>query len=84
MYLQHTSLCPDGKLLVIVGDNPVGLLVDAHTGKVLGYLYQYILFLGTFVLVLEDIDFVLSGSFIPDNSGIAWSQGLLVRFSLAS
>ena len=33
--LQHTSLSPDGKLLVIVGDNPEGILVDAQTGKVL-------------------------------------------------
>lgn len=32
--LQHTSLSPDGKLLVIVGDKPEGLLVDAYTGKV--------------------------------------------------
>lgn len=31
---QHTSLSPDGKLLVIVGDNPEGLLVDSQTGKV--------------------------------------------------
>ncbi|XP_008805522.1 uncharacterized WD repeat-containing protein C2A9.03-like [Phoenix dactylifera] len=31
--VNHTSLSPDGKLLVIVGDNPDGLLVDAHTGK---------------------------------------------------
>ncbi|KAH7546972.1 hypothetical protein FEM48_Zijuj01G0257800 [Ziziphus jujuba var. spinosa] len=29
----HTSLSPDGKLLVIVGDNPDGLLVDSQTGK---------------------------------------------------
>ena len=32
--LQHTSLSPDGKLLVIVGDNPEGILVDSQTGKV--------------------------------------------------
>ncbi|KAF7146542.1 hypothetical protein RHSIM_Rhsim04G0007600 [Rhododendron simsii] len=31
--LKHTSLSPDGKLLVIVGDNPDGILVDAATGK---------------------------------------------------
>ncbi|XP_010928198.1 uncharacterized WD repeat-containing protein C2A9.03 isoform X1 [Elaeis guineensis] len=31
--VNHTSLSPDGKLLVIVGDNPEGLLVDACTGK---------------------------------------------------
>nr|KYP52112.1 putative WD repeat-containing protein C2A9.03 [Cajanus cajan] len=31
--VNHTSLSPDGKLLVIVGDNPEGLLVDSQTGK---------------------------------------------------
>ncbi|CAL9043736.1 uncharacterized WD repeat-containing protein C2A9.03-like isoform X1 [Musa acuminata AAA Group] len=31
--VNHTSLSPDGKLLVIVGDNPEGVLVDSHTGK---------------------------------------------------
>uniref|UniRef100_A0A6V7QXG1 Uncharacterized protein n=1 Tax=Ananas comosus var. bracteatus TaxID=296719 RepID=A0A6V7QXG1_ANACO len=31
--VNHTSLSPDGKLLVIVGDNPEGILADAHTGK---------------------------------------------------
>ncbi|CAK7323392.1 unnamed protein product [Dovyalis caffra] len=30
---KHASLNPDGKLLVIVGDNPDGLLVDSQTGK---------------------------------------------------
>ncbi|KAG6768842.1 hypothetical protein POTOM_024452 [Populus tomentosa] len=30
---KHTSLSPDGKLLVIVGDNPDGILVDSQTGK---------------------------------------------------
>ena len=32
---QHTSLSPSGKLLVIVGDNPEGMLVDSQTGKVI-------------------------------------------------
>ncbi|WVZ10813.1 hypothetical protein V8G54_015343 [Vigna mungo] len=31
--VNHTSLSPDAKLLVIVGDNPEGLLVDSQTGK---------------------------------------------------
>ncbi|XAR56849.1 hypothetical protein NMG60_11037470 [Bertholletia excelsa] len=31
--VNHTSLSPDGKLLVIVGDNPEGMLVDARTGE---------------------------------------------------
>nr|CAB3483366.1 unnamed protein product [Digitaria exilis] len=30
---HHTSVSPDGKLAVIVGDNPDGLLVDANSGK---------------------------------------------------
>lgn len=32
---QHTSLSPDGKLLIIVGDNPDVMLVDSDTGKVI-------------------------------------------------
>ncbi|CAN6450549.1 unnamed protein product [Victoria cruziana] len=31
--VNHTSLSPDGKLLVVVGDNPDGLLVDSQSGK---------------------------------------------------
>jgi len=31
--VNHTSLSPDGKLIVVVGDNPDGLLVDANSGK---------------------------------------------------
>ncbi|KAJ0986968.1 hypothetical protein J5N97_005324 [Dioscorea zingiberensis] len=31
--VNHTSLSPNGKLLVVVGDNPEGFLVDAQTGK---------------------------------------------------
>ncbi|KAH6768148.1 Transducin/WD40 repeat-like superfamily protein [Perilla frutescens var. frutescens] len=31
--VNHTSLSPDGKLLVIVGDDPEGMLVDSRTGK---------------------------------------------------
>eukprot|EP00262_Sarcandra_glabra_P007211 TRINITY_DN1986_c0_g2_i2.p1 TRINITY_DN1986_c0_g2~~TRINITY_DN1986_c0_g2_i2.p1 ORF type:complete len:174 (-),score=20.32 TRINITY_DN1986_c0_g2_i2:214-735(-) len=31
--LQHTSLSLDGKLIVIVGDNPDGILVDSQSGK---------------------------------------------------
>jgi hypothetical protein len=32
--MQHTSLSPDRKVVVIVGDDPDGLLIDANTGKV--------------------------------------------------
>ena len=41
---QHTSLSPDGKLVVIVGDNPEGILVDSQTGKVVfsfGLCYKF-------------------------------------------
>lgn len=31
--VNHSSLSPDGKLLVIVGDNPEGILADAQSGK---------------------------------------------------
>ncbi|KAJ6806856.1 putative WD repeat-containing protein-like [Iris pallida] len=31
--VNHTSPSPDGKLIVVVGDNPEGILVDAQTGK---------------------------------------------------
>jgi hypothetical protein len=32
---QHTSLSPDGKLVVIVGDDTDALLIDAYSGKVI-------------------------------------------------
>jgi hypothetical protein len=32
--MQHTSLSPGRKLVVIVGDDPDGLLIDANSGKV--------------------------------------------------
>jgi len=31
---QHTSLSPDGKLVVIVGDDTDALIIDANSGKV--------------------------------------------------
>lgn len=39
--VNHTSLRPDGKVLVVVGDNPEGLLVDAQTGKTVHGLYGH-------------------------------------------
>ncbi|CAL5054634.1 unnamed protein product [Urochloa decumbens] len=33
--VNHTSLSPDGKVAVIVGDDPDGLLIDAKSGEVL-------------------------------------------------
>jgi hypothetical protein len=32
--MQHASVSLDGKLVVVVGDNPDGLLIDANSGKV--------------------------------------------------
>jgi hypothetical protein len=32
--MQHTSLSPDGKVAIIVGDDPDGLLIDAKSGEV--------------------------------------------------
>ncbi|XP_038972798.1 uncharacterized WD repeat-containing protein C2A9.03-like isoform X2 [Phoenix dactylifera] len=40
--VNHASLSPDGKLLVIVGDNPKGLLVDACTGKTIHALHGHL------------------------------------------
>lgn len=34
LLMQHTSLSPDRKVVVIVGDDPDGLLIDANSGKV--------------------------------------------------
>jgi hypothetical protein len=34
LLLQHTSLSPDGKLVIIVGDDTDALLIDANSGKV--------------------------------------------------
>ncbi|KAL2475793.1 Transducin/WD40 repeat-like superfamily protein [Abeliophyllum distichum] len=36
--VNHTSLSPDGKVIVIVGDNPDGMLVDSQTGKTVMHL----------------------------------------------
>ncbi|KAK4761287.1 hypothetical protein SAY87_006180 [Trapa incisa] len=33
--VNHTSMSPDGKLLIIVGDDPDGMLVDSQTGKII-------------------------------------------------
>lgn len=35
LWMQHTSISPDRKLLTVVGDDRDGLLVDARNGKVL-------------------------------------------------
>ncbi|GMH14478.1 hypothetical protein Nepgr_016319 [Nepenthes gracilis] len=40
--VNHSSLSPDGKLLVIVGDNRNGLLVDSRDGKTISQLYGHL------------------------------------------
>ncbi|XP_060209026.1 uncharacterized WD repeat-containing protein C2A9.03-like isoform X2 [Lycium barbarum] len=40
--VNHTSLSPDGKLLIIVGDNPEGILVDPRNGKAVAPLSGHI------------------------------------------
>lgn len=47
-FLQHTSQSPDGKLLIIVGDNPEGLLVDSVTGKVCSFVNMTFFFFKSF------------------------------------
>lgn len=36
--VNNTSVCPDGRLLAVLGDNPECLIADAHSGKVVGTL----------------------------------------------
>ncbi|KAL7130687.1 hypothetical protein ABFS83_13G150800 [Erythranthe nasuta] len=39
--VNHTSLSPDGKTLIIVGDDPEGLLVDSRSGKTISSLHGH-------------------------------------------
>ncbi|KAG9145173.1 hypothetical protein Leryth_008960 [Lithospermum erythrorhizon] len=39
--VNHTSLSPDGKRILIVGDSPDGLLVDSQTGKTIESLHGH-------------------------------------------
>jgi hypothetical protein len=34
MEVQHTSISPDTKMMIVVGDNAYGLLSDSQGGKV--------------------------------------------------
>ncbi|KAG5555638.1 hypothetical protein RHGRI_006329 [Rhododendron griersonianum] len=43
--VNHTSMSPDGKLRIIVGDNPEGMLVDSGTGKMVASLVGHLDFL---------------------------------------
>ncbi|KAJ4753174.1 Transducin/WD40 repeat-like superfamily protein [Rhynchospora pubera] len=40
--VNHTSLSPDGKLLIIVGDDPEGMVIDANSGKVVHKLHGHL------------------------------------------
>ncbi|GFZ12857.1 transducin/WD40 repeat-like superfamily protein [Actinidia rufa] len=58
--VNHTSLSPDGKLLVIVGDNPDGILMDASTGKTVMHLAGH-------------LDFSFASAWHPD--GLTFATG---------
>ncbi|KAL3821175.1 hypothetical protein ACJIZ3_007080 [Penstemon smallii] len=40
--VNHTSLSPDGKLLIIVGDDPDAVLVDSSSGKSIASLHGHL------------------------------------------
>ncbi|CAD5186988.1 unnamed protein product [Musa acuminata subsp. malaccensis] len=56
--VNHTSLSPDGKLLVVVGDNPEGALIDSCTGKTVQILGGH-------------LDFSFASAWNPDGYTIA-------------
>ncbi|KAG5555647.1 hypothetical protein RHGRI_006335 [Rhododendron griersonianum] len=57
---KHTSLSPDGKLRIIVGDNPEGMLVDSGTGKMVASLVGH-------------LDFSLASAWHPN--GLTFATG---------
>ncbi|KAL3508305.1 hypothetical protein ACH5RR_027706 [Cinchona calisaya] len=58
--VNHTSLSPDGKLLIVVGDNPDCLLVDSRNGKAVANLCGH-------------LDYSFASSWRPD--GITFATG---------
>ncbi|ESW20649.1 hypothetical protein PHAVU_005G003900 [Phaseolus vulgaris] len=58
--VNHTSLSPNGKLLLIVGDNPEGVLVDSQSGK-------------TVVNLSGHFDYSFASSWHPD--GMTFATG---------
>ncbi|KAI4366223.1 hypothetical protein MLD38_022126 [Melastoma candidum] len=58
--VNHTSLSPDGKLIVIVGDDPEVLLADAKTGK-------------TVMPLTGHLDFSFASAWHPD--GVTFATG---------
>lgn len=59
-HFQHTSVSPDGKLIIIVGDNPDGMLVDSSTGK-------------TVMPLCGHLDFSFASAWHPD--GVTFATG---------
>ncbi|KAI3820430.1 hypothetical protein L1987_07977 [Smallanthus sonchifolius] len=56
--VNHTSISPDGKLLIVVGDNPEGLLVDSSSGKTVASLHGH-------------LDFSFASAWHPDGQTFA-------------
>ncbi|XP_060189022.1 uncharacterized WD repeat-containing protein C2A9.03-like isoform X2 [Lycium barbarum] len=56
--VNHTSVSPDGKLLIIVGDNPKGILVDSTSGTVVAPLRGH-------------VDYSFASAWHPDGSTFA-------------
>ncbi|XP_024976570.1 uncharacterized WD repeat-containing protein C2A9.03-like [Cynara cardunculus var. scolymus] len=56
--VNHTSISPDGKLLIIVGDNPEGMLVDSSSGKTVATLRGH-------------LDFSFASAWHPDGCSFA-------------
>ncbi|KAI3686123.1 hypothetical protein L1987_79795 [Smallanthus sonchifolius] len=56
--VNHNSISPDGKLLIIVGDNPEGLLVDSRSGKTVASLHGH-------------LDFSFASAWHPDGQTFA-------------
>uniref|UniRef100_A0A2P2LD51 WD-40 repeat family protein n=3 Tax=Rhizophora mucronata TaxID=61149 RepID=A0A2P2LD51_RHIMU len=58
--VNHASVSPDGKLIIIVGDNPDGMLVDSSTGK-------------TVMPLCGHLDFSFASAWHPD--GVTFATG---------
>ncbi|XP_076901806.1 putative WD repeat-containing protein C2A9.03 [Bidens hawaiensis] len=56
--VNHTSISPDGKPLVVVGDNPEGMLVDSRSGKTVASLQGH-------------LDFSFASAWHPDGQTFA-------------
>ncbi|PWA52857.1 hypothetical protein CTI12_AA450780 [Artemisia annua] len=56
--VNHTSISPDGKLYIIMGDSPEGLLVDSNSGKTVAALKGH-------------LDFSFASAWHPDGQSFA-------------